>query len=355
MEEAEDYGQITGGSSSESQFSDLKVTGSIDFSGSKVPIESDAIRVYYEFTNQWGEHWKGAVITGFLSVGETELNGALITGSADIEGMLSVATSGPGYPLTIPADTQAVETAANYLRALGLTVNAAPSSYKTASSHTFERDDSWLTIANWLLTSADFSSCTTDAMGIVQMQPYIEPTEREPLWTFKDDDTSFFFPEIKESDNRADTPNIVNIWYEDDTTGLLATARNDDKQSQSSTVSRKREVQLNEEVTELTGNTTEEMLSNLQAAAKKKLTDNSTRIEYVEVKCVFIPAQIGDSALVDYQQAQKEFSGSITAKEVDFGHGGETTITMRRLLRPDFTITTTGEIAWQLTQTSQTN
>mgnify|MGYP002546357453 CR=1 FL=1 len=42
------------------------------------------------------------------------------------------------------------------------------------------------------------------------------------------------------------------------------------------------------------------------------------------------------------------FTGGITAKEVDFGPGGETTITMRRLLRPDFKIETSGKVAWHV-------
>ena len=73
-------------------FKELKVTGSIDFEGAAVPDESDAIRVYYGFTNQWGERWEGPVATGFLEVGETSLEGALVSGSADLAGMLTVAT-----------------------------------------------------------------------------------------------------------------------------------------------------------------------------------------------------------------------------------------------------------------------
>lgn len=135
MEEAEDYWQITGGKSSESMFKELKVTGSIDFEGAAVPDESDAIRVYYGFTNQWGERWEGPVATGFLEVGETSLEGALVSGSADLAGMLTVATCGPGCPLTLPAGTKAVETAAEHLRALGLPVTAAPSAYKLSLIH----------------------------------------------------------------------------------------------------------------------------------------------------------------------------------------------------------------------------
>ena len=113
MEEAEDYGQITGGKSSESQFKELKATGSIDYEGSTVPDEDDAVRVYYGFTDDAGESWEGPVVTGFLELGETDLDGSLVSGSADLSGMLTVAAStGPGYPLTLPAGTPTVDTAA---------------------------------------------------------------------------------------------------------------------------------------------------------------------------------------------------------------------------------------------------
>lgn len=348
MEEAEDYWQITGGKSSESMFKELKVTGSIDFEGAAVPDESDAIRVYYGFTNQWGERWEGPVATGFLEVGETSLEGALVSGSADLAGMLTVATCGPGCPLTLPAGTKAVETAAGHLRALGLTVDAAPSSYRLSGSHTFERDESWLGIANWLLSAAGFGGATTDAWGTVQMQPYVEPTEREATWTFPDDGTGFSFPAIKAKDNRADTPNVVRLWYEDDSVGLFAEARNDDPRSEASTTVRRRERQLDDEVTELPGDTPEKMLAALKALAEKKLADNSTRIEYVTVPGLFVPAQVGECGLVDYERSGKRFTGGITAKDVDFSRGGETTITMRRLLRPDFKVTTSGKVAWHV-------
>lgn len=348
MEEAEDYWQVTGGSASESQFKDLKATGSIDFEGAEVPDENDPVRVYYSFENQWGERWEGPVLTGFLELGKAERKGALVKGSADVSGMLCVAAAtGPGRPLTIAAGTAAVDKAAQYMRSLGLHVAAAPSSYKLAGAHTFEASDTWLAVCNWLLTSAGFGSATTDAWGTVQMQPYVEPTEREPSWTFRDDEAAFFFPGVTTSDNRADTPNVVRLWYEDDAVGLYAEARNDDPRSPAGTVQRGREQLMCETADELAGDTPEKMLAALEELAAKRLADNSTRIEYAEVKCLFAPVQVGECALLDYREASTEFTGGVTARDVDFGHGGETTVTMRRLLRPDFKTTTSGEVVWR--------
>ena len=100
-------------------------------------------------------------------------------------------------------------------------------------------------------------------------------------------------------------------------------------------------------MTELSGDTPEKMLEALKAAARKRLLDNSTRIDYVEVHGLFIPSRVGECGLLDYREAGVDRLGGITAKDVEFGLGGETMHTMRRLLRPDFKVTTAGEVVWR--------
>lgn len=347
MDEAEDYWQVTGGNAKDSAFTDLKSTGTIDFKGATVPDGNDAVRVYYSFTDSAGERYEEPVITGFLDIGDAEHNGALVAGSAVISGMLVVMSdTGPGHPMTISAGTAAVAEAERIARALSLRVSAAPSSYKLGKARTFDADATWLAIVNWLLGVAGFSSAYTDAWGTVQMQPYVEPTERTPAWMFRDDEASFFKPGVRSSDNRADTPNVVRLWYEDDRRGLFAEARNDDPRSQSSTVARGREKLLCETVDELAGDTTATMLASLISEAGKRLRDNSTRIEYVDVPCLFAPVRINDCVELDYTAAGLSIVGSATARDVEFSRGAPTTVRTRRMLRPDFNVTTSGRVAW---------
>ena len=270
-----------------------------------------------------------------------------MSGSADIRGMLAAASdTGPGYPLTVAAGIDPVAAARGYAEALGLKVSAAPCSYRLGGAHTFEQGDTWLAIINWLLTSADFSSAYTDPWGTVQMQPYVEPVERTPLWTFRDDETSFFKPGVKSSDNRADTINVVRLWFENDQVGLFAEARNDDPLNRSSTVTRGRELLLTETVDELAGDTPATMLQNLEELAAKRLRDNSTRIEYKDIPCLYAPFAVNDCAQLDYTAAGLSTVGSITQVDVDFGRGADTTVRVRTLLRPDFKVTTSGRVAW---------
>ena len=347
MEEADDFWQVTGGSASLSAFSDLKDSGSIDYKGTAVPDDNDCVRVYYGFTDAAGERWEGPVLTGFLDMGESEHDDVRVSGSADIRGMLAAASdTGPGYPLTVAAGIDPVAAARGYAEALGLKVSAAPCSYRLGGAHTFEQGDTWLAIINWLLTSADFSSAYTDPWGTVQMQPYVEPVERTPLWTFRDDETSFFKPGVKSSDNRADTINVVRLWFENDQVGLFAEARNDDPLNRSSTVTRGRELLLTETVDELAGDTPATMLQNLEELAAKRLRDNSTRIEYKDIPCLYAPFAVNDCAQLDYTAAGLSTVGSITQVDVDFGRGADTTVRVRTLLRPDFKVTTSGRVAW---------
>lgn len=348
MQEAEDFWQVTGGSASLSAFTDLKDQGSIDYKGQSVPDGNDLVRVYYGFTDDAGERWEGPVITGFLDLGESTHTDATVEGDADIRGMLAVlADTGPGYPYSVAEGADPVAAARQIAEGLWLRTSAAPCSYRLGGAHTFDAEDKWLAIVNWLLTAADFSSAYTDPWGTVQMQPYVEPTERTPVWTFRDDETSFFKPEVQASDNRADTYNVVRLWFENDDVGLMAEARNDDPLSESSVAVRRREVLLYETVDELAGDTTAKMLANLEELAAKRLRDNSTLIEYKDIPCLYAPFAVNDCAQLDYTAAGLSMIGSVTAVDVDFGRGADTTVRVRRLLRPDFTVTTSGKVVWE--------
>ena len=80
--------------------------------------------------------------------------------------------------------------------------------------------------------------------------------------------------------------------------------------------------------------------------AAKRLRDNSTRIEYKDIPCLYAPFAVNDCAQLDYTAAGLSTVGSITQVDVDFGRGADTTVRVRTLLRPDFKVTTSGRVAW---------
>lgn len=349
MAEGEDFWQIVGGRASLGAFTDIKASGTISYKGTSVPDGGDLVRVYYSFTDSLGERVERVICTCFVELGEESHAGALVEGDADLRGVLAVlADDGPGMPHTVAAGADPVALAAGIATGLGLRVNATASPYRLGSQHVFDPQDSWLDVVNWLLTAADYGSCYPDPMGTVQMHPYVEPTEREPSWWFRDDGRSAMKREVRRSDNRAGTPNSVRYWHEDDSCGIFAEAVNVDPRSAASTTVLGRTVSMREEVEELSGSTAQAKLESLKSAARKKLLDNSTRIEYLEVPCMYVPVEPNDCVGAEVGRSGISFVGGVTSVEVGFDRGAPTTVRMRRLIRPDFEAKVTGEVVWSV-------
>lgn len=347
MEEGADLWQVTGGSLSLGAFTEIKATGSISYKGTEVPGDGGLVRVYYSFEDGSGESVSRPLCTCFIELGEETRTGALSEGDADMRSVLAVmADSGPGVPYAVAAGEDPVARAASIARGLGLTVNATESGYRLGSQHVFDPDAGWLEIVDWLLTAAGYGSCYPDAMGTVQMHPYTEPSERIPTWWFRDDGKSAMKPGVKRSDNRAGIPNAVRYWYEDETCGLFAEAVNTDSRSAASVPSMGRTVSLREEAEELQGTDAAGKLASLKEAAHGKLVDNSTMIEYLEVPCMYVPVEPNDCVGVDVASSGISFVGGVTSVEVGFGMGAPTTVRIRRLLRPDFEVSVSGEVVW---------
>ena len=349
MAESEDIWQIVGGSASLGAFTEIKASGTISYKGTSVPDDGDLVRVYYSFEDELGESIMRAICTCFVELGDDTHFGALVEGKADLRSTLAVLSDdGPGKPYNVSAGVNPVAVAVDIARKLKLRVNATASSYALSSQHLFDPDATWLEIVNWLLEAAGYSSAYPDPMGTVQMHPYVEPTKREPSWWFRSDGKSAMKRGIMRSDNRAEVPNAVRLWYEDDTCGLIAEAVNTDKRSTASTISLGRTVSIREEVEELAGGNAVEKLESLKAAARKKLTDNSTLIEYMKIPCMYVPVEPNDCIGLSDTDSEIEFIGGVTSMNVDFSTGAPTNVKARKLLRPDFEMTVTGEVVWSV-------
>lgn len=349
MAESEDIWQITGGSASLGAFTDLKASGTISYKGTSVPDDGDLIRVYYSFEDVLGESVMRAICTCFVKLGDDTHYGTFVEGKADLKSTLTVLSDdGPGRPYSVAAGSNPVSIAAAIARSLDLRVSATTSTYVLSAQHLFDPDVKWLEIVNWLLDAAGYSSVYPDSMGTLQMHPYIEPTKREPSWWFRNDGKSALKRGITHSDNRAGVPNAVRLWYEDDSCGLYAEAINIDKRSTASTSVLGRTTSIREEIEELAGNTASAKLESLEAATKKKLVDNSTRIEYMEIPCMYVPIEPNDCVGLNETDSGIEFIGGVTSIDVDFAIGAPTMVKARKLLRPDFEVSVTGKVVWSV-------
>lgn len=318
-EEAEEYGQITGGTVELSAFSDLKATGTLDFKGRTVPDDHDLIRIYYEFDDDGVSHSVSPIATLSADCGDPTFNGKTVKGSMKCYSVLQIlAEKKYGMPFTVAAGTQVVQLAIQLTESLGLRVNNPdPSAYTVKSDYTFDPDASYLTIVNWLLSAAGYASCWPDAYGIVQMGAYVEPTKRDPMITFVDDDQSIMRPELVKKNDYKSTPNACRLYYETEEESLWAVTRNIDPDSKSSVVSRGRENTMQETVSELAGGTQAERLANLEAQSRTKLVDNSSDIEYVTISHAWVPIIPNDAVSIEYREAGVSWSGAVTNMKIN--------------------------------------
>lgn len=346
--EGEELAQVYGGSIETSIFTEVRETGTCEFDGDSVPDDRDLLRIYYAFADDEGEEALHALATMRMSVSEPVYAGDRVSGSIQLYGLLQVlAGKKYGRPFTVAKGTSAVAFAKQLCEGLHLRVNATASGYRTAADHTFAADDSYLTICNWLMDSAGYAGLDTDAYGTVQMHPYVEPTERATVFTFRDGENAIFYPEVTVSSNWAETPNVVRMSYETDDLSLWAAAYNIDATSKASTVVRNEETTLYEGVSQLDGDTAEQKLEALKAMAKKKLLDNSSEIEYTNVEHAWVPVNRNTSVALDYREAGIAKTGSITNQNISLAQSCPTTSKIRRYIHPSLAVSVEGGILWQ--------
>lgn len=307
LEEAEEYGFITKGNVELSAFSTVKATCSFDFDG-EVPDTVDAVRIIYGFDDDRGNHHEQVLGTFICQYGDVsyraENGGIIATGTADGASVLSIAANRViGYPLTVPAGTNAVDKARNMLAlgperdGLGLSVVRDASAYTLSSSHTFSPDMTYLEAVNWLLAAAGFSSADVTPSGMIALRRYVEPTSRATAYTFANDGHSIMMAGVNEESDYMTSPNVVRMSYEDDNVSVSAVAKAVSGSRNSLNARGNREITLYEEVTELGDG---DKLELLKAMALKKLLDNGSDILKLSWSHAYVPIMCGDAVTVDY-------------------------------------------------------
>lgn len=349
-EEVEEYDQVISGNEEESYFTSVKESGKAEFEGKSLS-QTDLVRTYYEFTDEDGE--SVSVVTSTMLVEyskETIREDGAASGSVSLYGVLKVADDRLcGLPYTVSAGVNAVNSARDILNALGLRTSVTASSYTLANDHTFDADDSYLTVVNWLLSAAGYGSAYADPMGTVVLAPYVDASKREPVFTFKADAQSIMYPEVEDENDFVETCNVVRMYSEDEFGNYWAVASNVDGDSPSSLPNRgNRERTMYEEETELKpvydpegaianeitkGNQRAEALAQI---AKQKLIDNSAEIEYVTIGNGMYPIHQGDSIAIEY--ADRTWQGIVTNIKRNKDVSAKCTTKVRRYVTHDLKV-----------------
>lgn len=344
--ELEEYSQLTGGSVEYGLYTDMKVTGSFSYAG-EAPDTTDLLRVYYQFADDHGEVSEPVALGTFFIASDTVTstpNGAGLVNSGTITGQSLLKPLKDrlcGLPMTIAAGSNPITKAAAIIKGCGLRVNYPKgTTYRLKSAHTFEPEDSYLTVVNWLLTncSTPYQSAFVDGYGVVQVQPYEDPTAKMPVQTFSDDERSIMLPSVDRENDIDSSANVVRLYFESDTTAMWASASNMSGSSVSLDVRGNREVTYYEQVDEIAD------LDALKAMAVTRLKDQASEIEHVTLTHAYVPLAAGDSVSVLY--GGTEWSGTVQTMRVNIMPSAQTRTTLRRYASAALEIETDGAVLW---------
>ena len=349
--EGADLGNVTSGSVELSAFSDLKATCSFKFEGGQEPDTADLVRIYYSFDDDTNEHGEFCIGTFFIGYSDTSyrLDGDSLMASGTVNGwsvLKALQDVRLGYAYTVSAGTYAIAKAIQLIQGVGLPVNVAnESSYQLANDHTFNPDDTLLTVVNWLCTTANYQAPYPDAYGTIQIQQYVDPSERATVATFQDDEQSIMYPDVSIENDWQEIPNVYKLYYATDTIAIHAEARNTTGSKASLDARGGRELSEVDSVSELSGADSAAMAANLEAMAAKKLLNNSQEIERVELSHPYIPLVANDAVKVIY--TDRTWSGNVQNMKISLEPSTECNTVIRRFVPSNITVQTSSAIDYE--------
>ena len=343
--EVSTYLQFTGGTVSRGAYTTLKTSAQLTFTG-QAPDPVDLVRIYYTFTDDMGSESTDCLGTFLVGYDATSYvpdgPGLVSTGSVTGYSTLKVLSDRLcGLPLTLPAGTDPIAYAVTMIQAVGLPCNyPTGTSYSLGSPHTFEPADTWLTVVNWCLTncSTQFQAAYPDAFGVIQVQPYQDPTTRSAVWTFTDGADSILLPDVSEDNAWQGSANVVRLYYEDEGCAMWASAENASGSRSSLDARGMRETTYYEQVDEVAD------LAALQALAVTRLRDRSAEVEHVTIGHAFAPIGAGDPVAVRY--GGQSWTGTVQNMDIQLSPGGMCTTQLRRYVSAALTITVDGAEIW---------
>lgn len=339
-QEHEEYDWITKGSIEQSADTELKVTGSFDFEGYVLPNESDLIRVYYQFTDDYNTRASTAIATLLVSYADLDyydtLKGVKSSGTLDGQSVLSILDDKKiGVPETIRRNSNAVYEAEQLAIECGLQTNTEPSSFALSADHTFDAGTSYLEMVNWLLTTAGYTEAFPDPYGVVQMLSYATAQQRTDYAIFANNDESIMYPEIVETNNWQQTPNVVRLIYNTDDACVAAWARNETGSRASLDARAGREITYFEEISDLGEGVSK--ANSLRELAEKTLLEESSDIEYVTFEHAYKPLVVFDPVKVNY--ADMEWTGNVDNISVDLSPATKTQTKVKRIMSAEIEMT----------------
>jgi hypothetical protein len=163
-------------------------------------------------------------------------------------------------------------------------------------------DDNWLTFLSDLISGAKFSF-GLDELGRVIFEPNRDMASLQTVWTYDDDDSSILYPEIKNSRDLYEIPNVVEVVYSTGVGYKYARVVNDDPNSPVSTVTRGYTKTYRDTNPSFSGIPTQKMIDDYAVQLLRNMSCLEHTITYSHGYC---PVRIGDCVLLNYKRAGLE-------------------------------------------------
>ena len=169
-------------------------------------------------------------------------------------------------------------------------------------------NDTWLTFTRDLISMAKYKF-SLDELGRVLFAVEQETASLQPVWTYRDDNSSILYPTISMDHDLYGIPNVVEVLYSKgfkDTNSsnslnyYYVRVVNDDPNSPTSTISRGREITHRVMDPEIGGNPTKGHIEEYANRLLKTLSSIEYTVTYTHGYC---PVRVGDCVRLDHTRA----------------------------------------------------
>lgn len=316
-----------GGTIDQSQFTALRVSASLPVTNYPF-IDNDLVRIYAVVTDEAGNTHREALATLIPTYPAQDITAQGDTGTITLYSVLYLASVRKTLaPYVIPAGTPAISHAAYLLTQCGVPVIADASAAALAVDKVYDPLTTYLDIVNDLCDFAGFGAVTVDGMGNALLKQYVNPNTQAPAVVMTSGDGCVFAPVVSHELDTFSIPNRYTVVSSPaEGASLSVTAINDDPGSIVSTVSRGYYVDAGETVSDIADATA------LAALALRRLADATSAVESIEISHVWLPFDLGDVVLVDYEHAGERWQFTACTRSITLGRGTMCKTRLRRFV-----------------------
>lgn len=160
-------------------------------------------------------------------------------------------------------------------------------------------NDTWLSYVSDLATNAKYK-LDLDELGRIIFTPKQDTASLQPVWEYRDDNSSILYPDASMNHDLYGIPNVVEVLYSSTNEHYFSRVVNDDPNSPISTVSRGREIVHRISDPDLIGDPTEDQIHEYARQVLRDMSSIEYTITYTHGYC---PVRVGDCVRLNYKLA----------------------------------------------------